>query len=116
MFNFSRKVLTETKIYPLEKALRFASTPTMINESELKRDVNEFSSKMRCKLYFRNEPRKKFSEKSSLNGHPALELFLSKFENEVFHVFPGIPRDYNLSKEERLPMRGLAEDRNIIIK
>ena len=80
---------------------------------------------MRCNLYFRNEPRKKFSEKSSLNvklnwnwpnGYPALEIFLSKVENEVFSVFPGISRDYNLSKEERLPMRGLAEDRNIIIK
>ena len=29
---------------------------------------------------------------------------------------PGTPLDYNLSKEESLAMRGLAEDRNIIIK
>ena len=50
------------------------------------------------------------------NDHPALEIFLSKLENEVFSVLPGIPHDYNLSKEERLAMRGLAEDRNIIIK
>ena len=29
---------------------------------------------------------------------------------------PGTPLDYNLSKEEWLAMRGLAEDQNIIIK
>ena len=29
---------------------------------------------------------------------------------------PGTPRDYNLSKEEWLAMRGLAEDRSLIIK
>ena len=29
---------------------------------------------------------------------------------------PCTPRDYNLSKEECLAMRGLAEDRSIIIK
>ena len=50
------------------------------------------------------------------NGHPALEIFLSKLANEVFSVLPGTPRDYNLSKEEWLAMRGLAEDREIIIK
>ena len=31
-------------------------------------------------------------------------------------MFPGTPLDYNLSKEEWLAMRDLAEDRNIIIK
>ena len=50
------------------------------------------------------------------NGHPALEIFLSKLANEVFSVLPGTPRHYNLSKEEWLAMRDLAEDRKIIIK
>ena len=31
-------------------------------------------------------------------------------------MLPGTPLDYNLSKEEWLAMRGLAEDQNIIIK
>ena len=31
-------------------------------------------------------------------------------------MLPGTPLDYNLSKEEWLAMRDLAEDRNIIIK
>ena len=63
VFNLSRKVLTETEIRVLEKGLGFAPTPTRINDSDLKRDFNEFSRKMRCKWYFRNEPTEKFSEK-----------------------------------------------------
>ena len=49
VFNLSRKVLTEIDIRVLEKGLGFAPTPTRINESDLKRDFNEFSQKMRCK-------------------------------------------------------------------
>ena len=125
VFNLSWKVLTETEIRVLEKGLGFAPTPTRINESDLKRDFNEFSRKMRCKWYFRNEPREDFLEKpvfniksnwSPPNGHPALEIFLSELENKIFSVLLGTPRDYNLSKEEWLAMRGLAEGRNIIIK
>ena len=43
VFNLSRKVLKETEIHVLEKGLGFAPTPTRINESDLKRDFNEFS-------------------------------------------------------------------------
>ena len=42
-FNLSRKVLTETEIRVLEKGLVLAPTPARINESDLKRDFNEFS-------------------------------------------------------------------------
>ena len=63
VFNLSRKVLTETEIRVLEKGSGFASTPTRIHESDLKRDFNEFSRKMTCKWYFRNEPTENFSEK-----------------------------------------------------
>ena len=80
---------------------------------------------MRRKWYFRNEPKENFSEKTVFNvksnwnppnGHPALEIFLNKLENEVFSVLPVTPHNYNLLKEEWLAMRDLAEDRNIIIK
>ena len=105
VFNLSRKVLTETEILVLEKGLGFAPTHTRINESDLKRDFNEFSRKMRCKWYFKNEPTENLSEKPAFNvksnwnppnGHPALEIFLSKLQNKVFSVLPGIPRAYNL--------------------
>ena len=120
-FYVSRKVLTETEI----RVLGFAPTTTRINESDLKRDFNEYSRKMRCKWYFRNEPTENLSEKPAFNvksnwnppnDHPAIEIFLSKLENEVFSVLPVTPRDYNLSKEEWLAMRALTEDCNIIIK
>ena len=77
---------------------------------------------MRCKWFFRNEPTENFSEppvKSNWNPpkrHPAVETFLRKLETEIFSVSPGTPLEYNLSKEDWLAMRGLAEDRNIIIK
>ena len=66
MFHLSRKVLTETEIRVLEKGLEFAPTPTKINESDFKRDFNEFSRKMRYKWYFRNDPTESFSEKPNL--------------------------------------------------
>ena len=43
VFNLSRKVLNETERRVLEKDLGLAPTPTRVNESELKRDFNEFS-------------------------------------------------------------------------
>ena len=79
----------ETEIQVLEKGLGYAPTPTKINESDFKRDFNEFSRKMRCKWYFRNEPTENFLEKPAINvksnwnppkGYPALEI-LSKLEN-----------------------------------
>ena len=44
------------------------------------------------------------------------EISLSKLEKYVFSVLPRTSLDYNLSKEEWLAMRSLAEDHNITIK
>ena len=80
---------------------------------------------MRCKWYFKNDVSENFSEtppfrtKSTWNpplGHPALKMFLSQMEADVFSLLPGNTTQYNLSKEEWLAMRGLAEDRSIVIK
>ena len=92
---------------------------------DLRADFNEFARKMRCKWFFRNEPTENFSEAPAFrvksnwnppNGHPAIELFLSKLESEIFSVLPGTPLDYDLFKKEWLTLRGLAEDQNLIIK
>ena len=37
-------------------------------------------------------------------------------ESDVFSLLPGNTTQYNLSKEEWLAKRGLAEDRSIVIK
>ena len=42
-------------------------------------------------------------------------MFLSQLE-DIFTVLPGNAASYNLTKNEWLAMRGLAEDRSIIIK
>ena len=125
VFNLSNKFLNKTEIRVLEKGLGFVPTPNMINEEDLRRDFNEFSRKMRCKWYFRNEPPNEFSEipafrpKSNWKppaGHPCVELFLSKMEHELFSFLPGRPQSYNLTREEWEALKNLKEDRSIIIK
>ena len=80
---------------------------------------------MRCKWYLQSEPIEIFSEKPAFNvkpyqnppnSHTSLKIFLSKLENEVLSVLPGTPCNYNLSKEEWLVIKDLAEEFNIIIK
>ena len=75
--------------------------------------------------YFRIDISENFSEtpafhtKSTWNppqGHLALEMFLSQMEADGFSLLPGNTTQYNLSKEEWLAMRGLAEDCSIVIK
>ena len=56
VFNLSQKVLTVTEIKVLERGLGFVPTPKLINEADLRRDFEDFSRKMRCRWYFRNEP------------------------------------------------------------
>ena len=43
-------------------------------------------------------------------------MFLSQMEADVFSLLPSNTTQYNLSKEEWLAMRGLAEDCSIVIK
>ena len=62
VFNLSHKVLTDLEISVLGKGLGFSPTPTFINEVDLRRDFVNFSRKMRCKWFFRNEPTEDFSE------------------------------------------------------
>ena len=83
MFNLSHKVLTELEISVLGKGLGFLPTPTFINEADLRKNFADFSRKMRCKCFFRNEATEEFSEIPAFKirsnwsppkGHPALEI------------------------------------------
>ena len=47
---------------------------------------------------------------------PALKIFLIEIEGDIFSVLPGNSSFYNLTKDEWLAMRGLADDRSIVIK
>ena len=118
--------MSAKEISVLEKWLGFAPTPPHINEADLRRDLREFSRKIRCKWHFRNdevpqtnEEISQFKVKSQWSppkGHPALEAFLSKTEKDIFSLIPEREKDYNLTKDEYLAMRSLENNRNVIIK
>ena len=48
-----------------------------------------------------------------LQGHPDLEVYLSQVENELFSIADEPIRYSNLSKEEWIAIRSLADDRSI---
>ena len=119
----SNKVLSQTEISVLEKSL--LPTPNMRNEADLRRDFNEFSRKLRCKWYFRDEPSKDFSGIPTFRancawkpprGDPFVELFLSEIEHELFSFLPKKPQSYKLTKEEWQALKNLKEDRAVILK
>ena len=124
VFNLSKRKLNSLELDVLGKGLGFVPTPTCINESHLHQDFLDFSRKMRCKWYFRNNSNENSDESSFRvksnwippKGNLALELFLQCLEKDLFKKLPGKVSTYNLSKEEWLSMRGLAEDRSVVIK
>ena len=109
VFNSSHRVLTETEIKVLEKGLDYVPTQKKINDPELRKEFSELCRRMRKKWYFRNEPTPQFSEvpcfetKSSwrpLNGHPALEIFLSKVEKDLLDIFKKQQTYFDFNSEE----------------
>ena len=113
VFNLSQKTLSLLEIKVLKKELGFSRTSSPINEVDLLRYVSNFSRRMRCKWFFRNERQENVSEtsefksKSTWNppkGAPALELFLSQTEKDILSILPGKATNCNLSKEEYLIM------------
>ena len=127
VFNLSQRVLSEIEIQVLEKGLDFAPIQKSINEAELRKDFEEFSRRMRIRWNFRDQPSEDFSDKPAFRpksnwkpppGHPGLELFLSQLEKEIFNglLNDSISIPSNMSKEEWEALRGLADDKSIVIK
>ena len=94
----SQKVLTATEIKVLQRGLGFVTTPNLIHEADCQSDFEDFSRKMRCRWYFRNEPSDDFSNVPAFRhksqwkpptGHPCVELILSRLEKELFLFLPG---------------------------
>ena len=94
VFNLSHKVLADLEISVLGKELGSSPTLTFINEADLKRDFVGFARKMSSKWFFAKKLRmtllkfqhSNFSKSnwSPSKGHPALEIFLSQMEGEIF--------------------------------
>ena len=96
-----------------------------MNDADLEINFDAFARNMWCKFYFKNESQDISSElstykpKSTWNSPKcslALELFLSKFKDDIFSVLPGHLKKFNVNREEYLTMRSLQNDRSIIIK
>ena len=63
VFNLSQKTLSPLEIKVLEQGLGFSPTPSSINEIDLPKYISDFSRKLRCKWFFRNERQENVSEK-----------------------------------------------------
>ena len=50
------------------------------------------------------------------NGHPALEIFLSKVEKDLFDICKKHQTYSNFNSEEWKAMRSSADNRNLVIK
>ena len=125
VFNLSHRLLTEAEINVPEKGLDYAPIQKKINEPEISKDFSEFYRRMRNKWYFWKEPTPQFSEvpcfetKSSWrppNRHPALEIFSSKEEKDLFDIHKKQQICSNFNSEEWKNMRSLADDRNLVSK
>ena len=125
VFTLSGRVLSEYEIKFLEKGLDFAPFQRKVNEPELRRDFEEFCRRMRINWHFRNEISEDFSDVPALSpmsswnspqGYPNLKVYLSQVANELFSIADEPIRYSNLSKEEWIAMRSLADDRSIVIK
>ena len=117
----------DIKIQALEKGLDFSPVQRSFNGPELRKDFEEFARRMRIKRNFRNEPSGVFSDKPAFHpksswkpppGHPGLELFLSQIEKDIFEslVIDSTLINANMNKEEWDVLKGLADDRSIVIK
>ena len=99
VFNLRERVLSEIEIQVLEKGLDFVPIQKSINEPKLRKDFEDLSRRMCIRWNFRDQPSEDFSNKPAFrpksnckppSGHPGLELFFT--------------------------LRGLADDRSIVIK
>ena len=113
------------KIKVLKKELGFFPRPSFINDADLQWNFDVVARNMWYKWYFRNESQdipsgfSIYKPKSTWNyqkDSPALELFLSKVEEDIFLVLLGCPKKLNFNKEKYLTMRSLQNDRSVIIK
>ena len=109
----------------MEKGLDFAPIQRKIIEPELRNDFGEFCRTVRVKSHFENEPCPDFSNipyvksKPKWNppkGHSAIEIFLSKVENDLFKVVDKELGYSNFTSEDWKALRSLAADKQIVIK
>ena len=106
----------------LSKGLKFIPTPTSVNKAQIKGELECFGRKLRLLWHFRNEESitisNPFKKKSTFNPKgkdAAIELYLSRLEEEIMAIDTKLSYS-NLTKEERLALNSMRDDTTIIIK
>ena len=122
VINLFIRILSETKIYLLSKSLKFIPTPTSVNKALIKEELECFGRKLRLLWHFRNEESitisNPFKKKSTFNPKgkdAAIELYLSRLEEEIMAIDTKLSYS-NLTKKERLALNSLSDDTSILIK
>ena len=123
VINLSQRTLSQHEISVLSKGLKFVATPKEIDYSQVKIDLENFGRRLRLKWYFKeNEdfsevpafrPKSKFNPR---NKDVAIEVFLSKLEDELMKTSPEGCNYSNLTREEKVALNNLRSDHTIIIK
>ena len=70
VFNLNQKTLSPSEIKVVEKGLEFSPTPSSVNEVDLGRDISDFSRRIRCKCFFKNESQEILVQHPSLRVSP----------------------------------------------
>ena len=106
----------------LSKGLNFIPTPTSVNKALIKEELERIGRKLRLLWHFRNEESitipNPFRKKSNFNPKgkdAAIELYLSRFEEEIMAIDTKLSYS-SLTKEERLALNSLRDNTSIIIK
>ena len=123
VINLSNRVLSEAEISVLSKGLKFVVTPKELDYSQIKIDLENFGRRLRLKWHFRESedfseypsfrPRSKFNPR---NKDAAIELYISKLEEEIMKISANGQNFRNISREEYLASKNLKSDQSIVIK
>ena len=123
VINLSKRDLSKGEISLLSKGLKFCPTPRDLDRGKLKTDLEEFGRRLRLKWFFREEDRgfetNPFRSKSKFDppkDDVAIEIYLSRLEEEILGISE-IGNNYsNLTELEQEALRNLRNDDTIIIK
>ena len=106
-----------------DKGLNFCPTPNSIDKAKVKQDLEAFGRRLRLKWNFRNDERgfstNPFRKKSTYNpkGSAAIEVYLSIIEGRIMEIADQQNSGFsNLTREEKLALENLKNDKSIIIK
>ena len=123
VLNLSRRKLSKGEVSILSKGLKFVPTPTFVDKAAIKQELETFGRKLRLAWHFRGEDRtfersNPFKTKSKFNPRDkdaAIEIYLSRLEEEILNLNFKI-KYHNITKEEREAIKSLKNDTSIIIK